>query len=1475
MADDWEYDNPPDPDTSPGQHGRNFNAPYRGVVIDTPPSGSLAAIRQAIRVAHARQIRQAAERRAGLAGTLEDVAGPPMSPMHEAGRRLAHLGGLIAEGIPRGIADTLDMAALGPAQRAAIEIDPTADPEARRQAEAGNPALHITDAIGLTHSDYTPPDTASQAILEGSRFLGGGVVPEIAIYRLGTRVAARVAAGASEANLSRAERIALSYVRQPGRTAAANVTGAAGSVAGGHAAAAINPALAPVGQLIGGLAGGAVPFIRTPHAPEGHVPEGSGIESPPPLPSEVPSTTSSPSYQVLYHGGPAISSRDDIANIRSPSIYLTDSLEEAQIYADRSGGVVSKIRLHDGPFMSSEDLSQVRPIGDAFGESSHRTSEQEAAEAMKQGGVARIPGDNISGNQTTHYVVWDRNRLSPHGDEPPVVEPVVPPRAANDGVTDPVAVARDQAIREHAQAHDLTPAETAEMYWTNENPTLTASIRDRTNEIHQESVVASHGEPELPLVPPAQRSAEEFAARRNTALPEASNENAAPGVETPAHELPLGDQIDPEADYRAGHQPEDDTIPSEPAKPAPQRAGNINLDRLVAPDDVKATIRAIQPESGTPSESHAQTVARAEELVDEHGPEGLLSLETVRPEDIVAYTHAVRAVNVEAARRLSSAVDAVLDPALNNPESQEAFLRARVLAAAANDKATGVTSIAGRLLNSMKISVGDGPMSAKVRAALESAGNNGVDPAELAAAIRQHANDPAAVGRLASASFRRGAGKYIFSAWYNLVLSNPETQERNILGNLLNFTKDLTHHAAAAVAGQRHKLTGNVSADRISFRELEYRIWGSLASVGKAFRNAGQAFQLGSPLDMQGRGISGVVYSGRQGAGALNRASRVAATLPEVFTRSLAAADEFFRTVTSLSDMYGMATRAAVKEGVPRGQDLFDHVDDLMLNPTKEMLAHAREYGLRQRFQDPSGIFARQMAAMTKPTLTDTFVQRGLKTAVRFFAFPFVRTPSSIVRTLYRDTVLGALESKNLRDIRAGGAERDLALSRMAVGSAVAGYMATWVANDEATGEGPSDPHRRQEWLLTHQPNSVRVGGKWYSYQGLGPMAGLLSAVATSAERLHELPDEASIYQQTGRVSLGVADALMDNGWMSNVRDLFRTMSGSEGERGAAFQRMLANQASVVVPAVVRAINQQYVDTTLRDSHGTDILDESLNHIRAATPGLSDSLPAQHDAAGNVMEREDQPGPDILNPFTQRTPSADPVVAEVTRLTQNGQHPLLTAPGKSLNVDDVRRTLTPEEFQRYQENSGHRAVEEIRAAMASPDWARMSDDDKREEIHSIVEGARADARDELFSGTPATAPQTPSQDGWEYEGTSPTPAAVSAPEGASEAGWEYGGHPGQPVASAASVLRGIFPGIHINQEHRDPNSRLGRANPGSWHNAGTSAADVRPIRGMTFAEYIHRIQAAGYAILESKDEVNHPSRHATGPHWHVVLGERT
>lgn len=91
-------------------------------------------------------------------------------------------------------------------------------------------------------------------------------------------------------------------------------------------------------------------------------------------------------------------------------------------------------------------------------------------------------------------------------------------------------------------------------------------------------------------------------------------------------------------------------------------------------------------------------------------------------------------------------------------------------------------------------------------------------------------------------------------------------------------------------------------------------------------------------------------------------------------------------------------------------------------------------------------------------------------------------------------------------------------------------------------------------------------------------------------------------------------------------------------------------------------------------------------------------------------------------------------------------------------------------------------------------------------------------------------------------------------------------------ADVTALVREIAPGVVITQTSRDPNSRLGRANPSSYHNS-SRAIDMAPVPGMTFEQMRDQLRARGLNIVEAINEVDNPSAHSTGPHWHFAWGE--
>lgn len=115
---------------------------------------------------------------------------------------------------------------------------------------------------------------------------------------------------------------------------------------------------------------------------------------------------------------------------------------------------------------------------------------------------------------------------------------------------------------------------------------------------------------------------------------------------------------------------------------------------------------------------------------------------------------------------------------------------------------------------------------------------------------------------------------------------------------------------------------------------------------------------------------------------------------------------------------------------------------------------------------------------------------------------------------------------------------------------------------------------------------------------------------------------------------------------------------------------------------------------------------------------------------------------------------------------------------------------------------------------------------------------------------------------------SPIGARQEAPPPVAEAA------PREPVADGGAIIRSIFGDTaRITSTRRGPNDALTQANPRSWHARSNAAVDIAPIPGMTFEQARSAIEAQGFTLIEALNETGSGrSRHATGDHWHFVIG---
>lgn len=122
-----------------------------------------------------------------------------------------------------------------------------------------------------------------------------------------------------------------------------------------------------------------------------------------------------------------------------------------------------------------------------------------------------------------------------------------------------------------------------------------------------------------------------------------------------------------------------------------------------------------------------------------------------------------------------------------------------------------------------------------------------------------------------------------------------------------------------------------------------------------------------------------------------------------------------------------------------------------------------------------------------------------------------------------------------------------------------------------------------------------------------------------------------------------------------------------------------------------------------------------------------------------VATQKDAFGRDPPTPEEAEKPETDPVVLEVSRLSEPMGKPLVSPPsatirlGKTQTGEAKNRKLSDDEYTNYSKLSGYYLTEILKGQLSTPEWQEMDDIDRRKEVRKITTFAREQARNQLFN----------------------------------------------------------------------------------------------------------------------------------------------
>lgn len=561
-----------------------------------------------------------------------------------------------------------------------------------------------------------------------------------------------------------------------------------------------------------------------------------------------------------------------------------------------------------------------------------------------------------------------------------------------------------------------------------------------------------------------------------------------------------------------------------------------------------------------------------------------------------------------------------------------------------------------------------------------------------------------------AAVLKRSVFDKVVEYWKASILSGPTSQVVNLVSNVFFGATRVPYTFAAAMVSTAR------GADAVMYRQAFGESFGMVAGFVDGLSAAGRSLR-----------DHYVTKDKQESTGKAEAEPAIGGTTGKVIRTPFAllgAMDDMAKMINGYMTAYGHAARASKGDAAKLlspdfyrertadvlkkvkdkdGKEHYEFVDD------GELANLVTKDGLRYTFQTELPSSAKRMMAALYGT-NFKFIAP--------FVLPFVRTPLNIyseaIRTL---PLLGAASKKQREEWAAGGERRDRAAAEHLVGAAITASVATFVAADLITGYGPADPTERRAWLLTHQPNSVRIGGQWYSYARIEPVATVLAMIA-DLWAVKEYVSEGE-YEMAGKATaMGVRNLLTEKTFLQGISSLADLLTPDE-YGGTSFSKFAGGITGGFIPNLLSQAADRIFDPQLREARS--FIDRLQNRVPYVRRGL---LP-QRDLFGVPIRNEDWEAMAWSAMGVRVRPGTDdPVRQELARL---GYAPRAIT-GKTADILpgplDSKTEFSDKQYDALRTETGKMAHEMLSKIIASPGYKAAPAAYKR----SIVEQTFASAR---------------------------------------------------------------------------------------------------------------------------------------------------
>jgi hypothetical protein len=596
--------------------------------------------------------------------------------------------------------------------------------------------------------------------------------------------------------------------------------------------------------------------------------------------------------------------------------------------------------------------------------------------------------------------------------------------------------------------------------------------------------------------------------------------------------------------------------------------------------------------------------------------------------------------------------------------------------------ALGARAEIGRALQIMK----DDKSSIEVGKQILELMKNAPDPAALKAAAAQM-TDPAAIARLARQAMRPkelSALQKAASVYRSMLLYGPMVMQVKMIGDGIATATNVVERYLAAGIG----LMPGVNAE-VTFREANAYLSGMARSAKDAITMARENWKdtaAAAAESNQWTGYRNVFGIGPNGEppskGSFKANLNKILALPG---RAIEAETVFPRVLNESGEASAQAVRRVMMEGKEKpGTKEFDQaVANARDNPTKEeseAIRHAGEYGTYvQKLGEIGQVF-----------------QKISQTGIGGFVIPFAKVPSNLTKWSVEHLPVASLMLKEVRDdFAAGGARAQIQAARSIAGFGVMAFANSLANSGILTGNGltMTPEQRLAKRASGWQPQSIKIGDTYYSYQRFEPVARMLSVVSDWHE-MQEHADKDEHANWGAMIASAFGYATISQTYLEGLHGLMEAIDHGDKAGPQYFNQFAAGWIPAFMGQTANAIDPY-------DRRIDSLFDELQSKIPFLRQGLMPKL--------NPLSGQPEPNAARIYPVRTSEISNDPVLTEAARLEIGVAREPKSVQLKSSGEREIGKvSLTPEQREEWSSTSGEIAHRALSRIVGTDRWQQLN-----------------------------------------------------------------------------------------------------------------------------------------------------------------------